>query len=129
METKDLKAVGRGWFEQVMNRRDIGAIDSLYAEDYVYRGPAGFEVHGREGAKDIARRLIDAMPDRVSTVEDQIAEGDRVVTRWVSRGTPTKPLAGRAPSGRSIAVHGVTISRIVDGRIAEDWEILHMIED
>ena len=129
MEKQDLKTVARGWFDHVMNGRDISAIDRLYADDYVYRGPGGSEARGRDAAKEIARNLIDSMPDRVSTVEEQIAEGNRVVTRWVSRGTPTKPLWTGAQSGRPIAVHGVTISRIVDGRIAEDWEVLHMVEE
>ena len=66
------------------------------------------------------------MPDRVSTVVDQIAEGEQVVTRWVSRGTPVSPIMGRDPDGRPVAVHGITISRIVEGRIVEDWEVITM---
>lgn len=127
--SKEKKAIARGWFDLVMNGRDISAIDRLYSDHYVYRGPDGSTAQGRDAAKAIAQRLIDAMPDRVSTVEEQVAEGDRVVTRWTSRGTPTMPLMGRPVDGRSVTVFGITISRIVDGRITEDWEILRMVED
>jgi steroid delta-isomerase-like uncharacterized protein len=128
MVDHDAKAIARGWFDEVMNAHDVSAIDRLYAADYTYRGPDGSAVVGRESAKQIALRLIEAIPDRVSIVEDQIAEGDRVVTRWVSRGTPTQPLMGREPTGRPVVIHGITISRIADGRIAEDWEILRLVE-
>jgi steroid delta-isomerase-like uncharacterized protein len=123
------KAIARGWFDLVMNGRDVSAIDRLYSDDYVYRGPEGTTERGRDTAKAIAQRLIDAMPDRVSTVEEQVAEGDRVVTRWTSRGTPTMPLLGRPVDGRSVTVFGLTISRIADGRIAEDWEIIRVVEN
>jgi ketosteroid isomerase-like protein len=125
----DNKAIARGWFELVMNGKDVSAIDTLYADDYTYEGPDGHTTRGLDEAKAIARRLIDAMPDRVSTVEDQIEEGDRVVTRWVSRGTPTQPLMGRQPDGTPIAVHGITISRVANGRIVGDWEILRVVDE
>ena len=125
----DNKAIARGWFELVMNARDVAAIDQLYSGDYHYSGPDGTSSRGREEAKQIAQRLIDAMPDRVSAVEEQIAEGDRVVTRWVSRGIPIRPMLHGVPIGTPVSVHGITISHIVDGRIVSDWEILRVVEE
>jgi steroid delta-isomerase-like uncharacterized protein len=127
--TNENKTIARGWFDLVMNGRDLSAIDRLYSDDYVYQGPEGATDRGRDTAKAIAQHLIDAMPDRVSTVEEQIAEGDRVVTRWTSHGTPILPLLGRPVDGRSVTVFGITISRIANGRIAEDWEIIRVVED
>jgi steroid delta-isomerase-like uncharacterized protein len=127
--TSGNKTIARGWFDQVMNGRDISAIDQFYSDDYTYWGPDGRAARGLEQAKEMAQILIEAMPDRVSIVEDQIAEDDKVVTRWVSRGTPSRPLLGRPADGRRIAVHGITISRISDGKIVEDWEILRMVEE
>lgn len=117
------KAIARVWFDEVMNGRDPTAIYRTYDEDYRYRGPGG-EVTGQDGARETAERLIEAMPDRVSTVVDQVAEGDTVVTRWTSRGTPVLPLMGRDPDGRPVVVHGITISRIRSNRILEDWELV-----
>lgn len=125
MSSDTNKALARVWFDEVMNGRDPTAIYRTYAEDYRYAGPGGL-VEGRERAREIAEHLIAAMPDRLSTVIDQIAEGDRVVTRWVSRGTPVSPIMGCEPDGRPVAVHGITISRIVEGRIVEDWEVIAM---
>ena len=75
----------------------------------------------------MVQTLYEAMPDRVSTVEMQIAEGDHVVTRWVSEGTQSGPLLGRPPTNEAVKVHGITISRILDGKIVEDWEILQVV--
>lgn len=121
------KALARVWFDEVMNARDLAAIDRAYALDYTYSGPDGATVRGREELKRAAAALHEAIPDRVSTVERQVAEGDLVTTRWVSRGTHTGPLMGRLPSNRPVEVHGITISRIESGLIAEDWEIINIL--
>ena len=122
------KALARVWFEVVMNDRNVGAIEAAYAPDYVHRGPDGHEM-GREQIRTTARHLIAAVPDRVATVEMQIAEGDFVVTRWSSRGTHTGALFGRPPTGETVVAQGIVISRIADGRIVEDWEMMHLDTD
>lgn len=127
MSSETNKALARVWFDEVMNGRDPSAIDRAYAEDYAYRGPSG-GMRGRDEAKKVVEMLYAAMPDRVSTVEQQIAEGSYVVTRWVSRGTNTGPLMGHPPTGGPISVHGITISRIVSGLITEDWEIIQVVD-
>jgi predicted ester cyclase len=129
MGADDLKVIGRAWFDHVMNGRDVDAIDRFYSEDYTYHGPEGAMVRGRDQAKTVARHLIEAMPDRVSTVEDQISEGNRVVTRWVSRGTQVRAIGATAPAAEPVAVHGITISRIENGLIVEDWEIIKIVQE
>jgi steroid delta-isomerase-like uncharacterized protein len=126
---EDVKRIARVWFDEVMNSKDLTAIDRVYAEDYEYHGPHGAGAIGRGGAKAIAERLIASMPDRVATVELQLAEGSMVATRWVSRGTPTQPLMGVPPDGNPVEVHGITISTIVDGLIARDWEMVDVVRD
>ncbi len=121
------KAIARTWFDDLMNGRDTSAIDRVYAPDYRYRSP-NWSVEGTDAAKSIAERLIEVMPDRVSTVIDQIAEGDRVATRWVSKGTPVQEIMGHEPDGGPIAVHGITLSTIRDSRIVEDWEIIDIVD-
>ncbi len=121
------KRLARVWFDEVMNGRDPSAIDRAYGTEYRYSGPGAGMVRGIEESKRIAEALYEAIPDRVSTIEMQLAEGDRVATRWVSRGTQAGHLMGRPPTNRPVEVHGITISRIVDGKIVEDWEIISVI--
>lgn len=128
MSYESNKVLARVWFDEVMNRRDPTAIARTYGEDYRHSGPAGLHVRGRTEATRVAEMLYTAMPDRVSTVERQVAEGDLVVTQWSSRGTNTGPLMGRPPTNEPVVVHGITISRIADGLIAEDWEITQVLD-
>jgi len=68
-----------------------------------------------------------AFPDVVLTIEDQIAEGDKVATRFTARGTHRGELAGVAASGRRVTVAGVTVSRIVNGRVVEDFDVFDQL--
>lgn len=128
MSLETNKAIARVWFDEVMNRRDPSAIGRAYAEDYRYAGPGGAKVRGRQETMRVVERLYGAIPDRVSTVERQIAEGDLVVTQWSSRGTNTGRLMGRPPTNAPVTVHGITISRISGGVVAEDWEIIKVVD-
>lgn len=105
-----------------INARNLGACEALLAPDYLYRGP-GLELHGFEGWSQLVKTYLDAFPDLALTIDDQIAEGDKVVTRFTARGTHRGELAGVAPSGRQVSVPVVIISRIANGRIVEDFEI------
>ncbi len=62
-----------------------------------------------------------AFPDVRVVVEDQIAEGDRVVTRWSAGGTHAGPLKGMPATGRTIAVTGANVTRFANGKIVESW--------
>lgn len=115
------KAVSRRLVE-AFNRRNLDECAALLAPDYVWHGP-GMEAKGPEGWKQVAEMYINAFPDVVLTIDDLIAEGDRVVVRWTARGTHRGELAGVAASGRSVTVPGIIISRVINGRIVEDHEI------
>jgi predicted SnoaL-like aldol condensation-catalyzing enzyme len=108
------KARARRWFDEVINRRRVDAIDEIYASDYVHHGSGGRDI-GRSETRAVAAQLLGASTDRRATVLDQIQEGDRVATRWESVGT----FAG----GRRATMRGMIISRVVGDRIAEEWEI------
>ena len=62
-----------------------------------------------------------AFPDIQMTVEEQVAEGDRVVTRWSAQGTHEGELMGVPASGKQVTVSGITIARLADGKIQEEW--------
>jgi predicted ester cyclase len=115
MSTEANKALIQRFFEEVFNRGNLEAIDELWI--------AGAE----ESGKRAVLNLRTAFPDYHRTIEQQIADGDTVVTRWTMRGTHRGPFISQAlgrviaSTGRSMTVPGVSIHRVVDGRLVEAW--------
>jgi len=127
MNTEENKRIARIWFDEVINKHNLSALEEYYAEDYIYHNEDGSITNGRDFAVKVATRLIESVPDRVGTVHDQVAEGDRVATRWSSLGTHTGiPVFGREPDGQEVKAWGLVISRIADGQVAEDWELVRI---
>jgi steroid delta-isomerase-like uncharacterized protein len=92
------------------------------AETYVGYDPSRPEpVRGREGVRANFQQYIDAFANARITVDDQIAEDDKVASRWTGRGTHTGEFAGVAATGKDVTVSGLTISRIEGGMIVEEW--------
>ena len=114
------KAQVRRVFEEVYNRGDLAVIDEVAASDLIIHASSQ-DIHGREGAKQYVAALRVGFPDLHFTVEDQIAEGDMVVTRWTARGTHAGEFQGIRPTGRAIHLAGSDIDRIIDGRTVECW--------
>jgi len=97
------------------------AIDEVYAPDVVWHNPDQ-DTHGIEEAKQFIAMFKTALPDMSATVEDVIAEGDKVVTRVTIRGThqgETEEFG--PPTGRQVEGEGITIQRIEGGKIVEEW--------
>jgi steroid delta-isomerase-like uncharacterized protein len=108
------KAVSRRVAEEIFNGGKLDLADELYAPDYVLHDPSLPEdLHGPEGLKQYAAMNLGAFPDARVTVEDQIAEGDMVATRWRATGTHTSELMGIPPTGRRIEISGITINRFL----------------
>ena len=114
------KAQVRRVIEEVYNRGDLDAVDDLASRDLVIHAPSE-EIRGREGAKRYVAALRTGFPDLHLTIEDQIAEGDMVVTRWSARGTHAGAFQGIAATGRAIRLAGTDIDRVVGGRVMECW--------
>jgi predicted ester cyclase len=108
MSRDDNKDVIRRLFAEVWTG-DIAAADRYYAP-----GPL------RDGLKQFAAELYRAVPDWQATIDDLIAEGDKVVVRWTGRGTHLGPWEGLAATGRAVMTTGIDIERLVDGRIVEE---------
>jgi len=119
------KALARRWFDEVINQRNLDAIGEIYAADYVHHGPEGAEIRGPETVRAFAASILAASSDRHAEVQQQVTEGDLVVTRFISRGRQTGEFQGLPPSGKLWTTEGIVISRIANGRIAEDWEVVH----
>jgi steroid delta-isomerase-like uncharacterized protein len=122
------KEIIRRLVEGVWRDRNLSLIDELVAPDYVGHDPTQPEpIRGPKGFKQFVDMYQSAFQDAAVTIDDQIAEGDRVVTRWTGRGTHTGELLGIAPTGKEVTVSGVTVSRLVNGKIAEEWELMDML--
>jgi steroid delta-isomerase-like uncharacterized protein len=122
VSAEENKAISRRAGEEIFNGGNLDLADELYAPDYVLHDPSLPEdLHGPEGLKRYAAMSRGAFPDARVSVEDQIAEGDKVVDRWTATGTHTGDLMGVPPTGRRIEVSGITIGRFAGGKIVEDW--------
>src|SRR5262245_9164664 len=121
MPSEENKAVFRRFIEEAVAGGDLAAIDALFAPDAAYILPGGAApLHGRAAIKAFAAAFRAAFPDYHGTIEEQVAEGDTVVTRVTGRGTNRGEFMGRAPSGKVAEWTVVHITRFAAGRIAED---------
>lgn len=119
------KEIVRRLVNGVWADRNLAIIDELIAPDYVGHDPTQPEpIRGPEGYRQFVGMYQAAFEDGMVTIDDEIAEGDLVVTRWTGRGTHTGELMGIAPTGKEVTVSGITISRLANGKIAEDWELM-----
>ena len=108
---------------EIVNQRNPDLIEEFYPPDFVWHGPDQ-DIRGYEQAKQNAALFLAAFPDAHITDEDMIAEGDKVVRRYTTRGThqgETEEFG--PPTGRQIELKGITIHRFEDGKIVEEWEI------
>jgi steroid delta-isomerase-like uncharacterized protein len=121
------KSVVRRFWEEVFNGRKLTLIDELFATDWVYHGVAGRKLYGQEGLKQFLTIYHNAFPDIQVKVENLIAEGDKVVSHVISRGTHKGELMGIPPTGKQVTVPSICISRFAGDRIVEDWEIIDLL--
>jgi predicted ester cyclase len=118
------RIVVRREFEEIFSQGgNLDAAEEIYAPNYVGHEPTFGDVHGVEGAKQFAATYRQAFPDIQTTMEDQVAEGDKVVTRFTSRGTHQGESEDFGPpTGNRIEVTGITIEQFSEeGKIVEDW--------
>jgi steroid delta-isomerase-like uncharacterized protein len=122
MSAESNKALSRRLLEEAFNVGNIDVIDELVTTDFVNHDAALPEpMVGPDAAKATISGYRTAFPDLRITIEEQIADDQGVATRWSAKGTHEGDLMGMAPTGKQATVTGITIDRIVDGRIAESW--------
>ncbi len=120
-ETERNKAVVRRFIEEVQNKKNMDLFDELNASDFVnLSAPPGMPTD-REGGKMFLGGFLNAFPDSQITIDDMIAEGDRVVTKKTFTGTHTGEFGGIPTSGNSVTIQYVDILRLRDGKIIEHW--------
>ena len=124
MSLEQNKAIARRHFEELWTKGDLAVAADIYSSSTVgHCGNLPDQTDYPECEQELVRQDLIAFPDGVATVEDQIAEGDKVVTRWRFRGTHRGELYGHPASDNEVSVTGFHVHRIVDGKIVEVWAL------
>ena len=131
MSSEQNKKIVRRAFEEPW-KGNLAVVDELVASDYIGHDPANPEpLRGPEGVKEFISTYRVAFPDARIIVEQQLAEGDLVATRWSARGTHEGELMGIGPTGKQVTVSGLTISRLESGKVVEEfqnWDTFGMMQ-
>lgn len=119
MSTEGNKLVVRQFIEEVLNKRNVEAAGEYFAEDMVELVPFPGQGPGLAGLKEVLRGLHAAFPDMHWTIEEQIAEGDQVMSRFTWSGTHSGSFMGMPATGRRVSVWGMVIDRLAGGKVKE----------
>lgn len=121
----EMRALVRRHVEEGFNLGDWTVSETTLADDYTANyGAEGRANIGREHYVGVCRFLRRSFPDVAITIEDLVVEGDKIVMRYVERGTLTgRPFLGIEPEGQAYAKPGTTVYRVEDGRLRESWGV------
>jgi steroid delta-isomerase-like uncharacterized protein len=117
-EQDNIAVVGR-FIEEVINRGNLDAADEIVEENFVELDPLPGQRQGREGLKEVIGMLRAAFPDIHWIIDETIAAGEKVVTRFTWTGTHRGPFLGIPATGRAVTVKGVVIDRLARGKMAD----------
>ena len=127
MSIEENKRLVRRQFEELLNKKNYDVIESDMAEDFLdYEMPPHISP-GRKGVKEWMQLVHSVIPDIQATIENCIAEGDKVVVRNTWRGSHTGLFLGIPPTGKKFTLKGIVIWRIEKGRIKERWATLDLL--
>ena len=122
MTVEEMKAISRRAIEEIYSKRNAEAINDIYASDYGLHGPfTDPALRTLEGVQQYVKASREAFQEVDISVEDQIVEGDKVVTCWKARVVPQSGVAGVHPTDYPVTGTGIIIDRISDGKIQESW--------
>jgi steroid delta-isomerase-like uncharacterized protein len=111
----------RRWYDEVWNAGKLELIDELFASTFTDHSPNPGMPPTRDGLTQTVRTYRGAFPDLHFTVDDLLAAGDRVITRWTAEGTHAATLGDLPATGTHARVTGIDINRVFDGKIMEHW--------
>ena len=126
MSTEANKQVVRRYYEEVLNGRAIDVLPEIAAADYEEHDPLPGQGTGLAGFRDRITMLTTAIEQHF-TLEDIVAEGDRVVVRWTTNATQIGEFLGIPATGKSYTIAGIDIHRLKDGKLAEHWHVVDML--
>jgi len=126
VEEQNIALVKRFWEE--FNKGNVEIYQELFSPDYAYYAPSNSpKPMSREEMMEFMKPFFEAFPDSVWSIEDLIAEGGKVVVRFVYRGTQEGEFLGVPATGNKVEMGGIIIHRIDNGKIVEDWEEADML--
>ena len=123
MSFEENKTISRRSYEEPYNKGNLDIADEITDENVIDHSPMG-DIKGREALKQMDTMLINTFADLRVKIEDQIAEGDKVVNRITFTGIHKGEYMGIAPTGKSVTITGISIQKIVNGKILEIWGIV-----
>lgn len=122
MSAEENKATFRRYVEEVGNEGNFELVDEIFDRYLAHQSDGSTLERGPEDVKRFMGEFKGAFPDFHTTIEDQVAEGDKVVTRWRARGTHEGEFRGIAPTGNEIEITGIGIFRFSGGKVVESWD-------
>jgi len=128
--SQENKAIFSRYLEEIWNKGNLAVVDEILTPDFVQHAP-GRDVKGLEAFKQYVMAFRTAFPDFHFTIEDQFAEGEKVVTHWTATGTHEGELMGIAATGKHITLPGTTITRFAGAKLAENllyWDRLGLLQ-
>lgn len=124
MSDKNKKVVSRFLIE-TQNQKNLAVIDELVAKNFVGRTA---NLQGLEDLKKVINDNLSAFPDLQVTIEQQVSEGDMVVSHYTARGTQQGAYRGVPPTGKPVEFTVVSIHRLSDGKITEGWRVVDRLD-
>ena len=125
--SEENKALIRRFVSEVINKANIDAIDEFVSPDFIELDPLPGQEHGREGLKEKVSTMLEAFPGQQWVIQEQIAEGDKVVTRFMWAGTHQKEFLGVPATGKDVIVSGIEIDRVVNGQLVESQLLMDIM--
>ena len=122
------KTIVLRFIEEIWNDGDLAAADEIIDANIVLSTRRGAEQVGRTAYKQFITRLRTSFPDVQDSIEEMIAEGDKVMVRWLWKGTHRGPYAGIEATGKHVEIGGITILKIREGKIVEDFVLVDLMD-
>jgi len=117
------KAMVKRILIEFLNKGDTASADEFFADDFINHSPGRGTTPDREGLKQFISNLHAAFPDIKTTIEDLIAEGNKITVRVTVRGTHTGDFLSISPTGKKVKVAGISIFRFNNGKVVERWNL------
>ncbi len=122
---KNKKTLHR-FYDEVLNQGNIDLIDELATSDYIEHDPLPGQGEQLQGLKDRVNAILKGLSPKF-TIEDVVAEGDKIVVRWTNSGTNNGEFMGMPPTGKSFTIAGIDILRFENGKMAEHWHVVDQL--